>query len=133
LLANAVPVLVGPNTGAPVWRRAGDQLGGGPDRYLSVRSAGAVFPTNRHFFTPIKDLVRTPGSVSTSARQVDAHTIEITLTATGYAYFVHLIVPHEGTRFSDNYFDLESGETRQVTVWNPAIALTPDMIDCRSR
>jgi beta-mannosidase len=37
-----------------------------------------------------------------------------------YAYFVKLVVPVEGTRFSDNYFDLLPGQERVVEVWNEA-------------
>ena len=37
-----------------------------------------------------------------------------------YAYFVKLVVPIEGTKFSDNYFDLFPGQERVIEVWNEA-------------
>jgi hypothetical protein len=42
-----------------------------------------------------------------------------------YVYFAHLTSPFEWTRFSDNYFDLEPGQTRDVLVTNPAHDLEP--------
>jgi hypothetical protein len=50
-----------------------------------------------------------------------------------YAYFVHLTVPHEATRFTDNYFDLEPGARRTITVTNAQIALMPEMVTVGSR
>ncbi len=127
------PVLVGPNRSVCVWRAEPDDLDGGPDRYLSVRSAGGIFPANRHFFVPIKDLQRSAQPVNVSIEPRDDHTLAVRISAPAFAYFVHLIVPHEGTTFSDNYFDLDAGETRTITVMNTEIALTPDMVTVRSR
>ena len=62
---------------------------------------------NRHFFAPYKDLVRT----------IEAPTLvvngdEITVTATTYAIGVHLV---GAGAYSDDYFDLEPGESRTVS------------------
>jgi beta-mannosidase len=99
---------------------------GGPERYLSVRSSTNVFPVNRHFFVPIKDLVRTPGTPELSTSAVSAHELSVTVSAPAdrYAYFVHLTAP-PATRFSDNYFDLEPGEQRVITVTNAESDLSP--------
>jgi beta-mannosidase len=110
------------------------QLEPGPDRYLSVCSSSGTFPTNRHFFVPVKDLQRESVLPEMAITTVDAHTLRVDLrAAAGYAYFVHLVVPHEATLFSDNYFDLEAGERRTITITNPAIDLTPDLVTLRAR
>jgi hypothetical protein len=50
-----------------------------------------------------------------------------------YAYFVHLEVPDEATRFSDNYFDLEPGQERTISVTNEKRALAAENIKVRWR
>jgi beta-mannosidase len=127
------PVLVGPNRSVCVWQMAAGDLDGGPDCYLSVRSAGGMFPANRHFFVPIMDLERDPLPVTTTIEQVDHHTLRVHLSTQVYAFFVHLIVSHEETHYGDNYFDLEPGEKRTITVTNADIALTSDMLTVKSR
>jgi beta-mannosidase len=76
----------------------------GPDRYLSVRGSRV---RNRHFFTTYKDLVRT---VETPSYDVAGD--QVTVTATSYAIAVHLV--GEGP-YSDDFFDLEPGESRTVS------------------
>jgi hypothetical protein len=41
---------------------------------------------------------------------------------------LHLMVPDEGTHFTDNYFDLEARESRTIIVSNRSITLTPEMV-----
>jgi beta-mannosidase len=122
-----------PNSSACVVRLAAENLAAGPDRYLSVQSASGLFPANRHFFVPIMDLQRDALPVSVTIEAVDEHTLNVHISADKYAYFVNLSVPHEGTAFSDNYFDLEPGEQRTITVTNATIPLTPDMLAVKSR
>jgi beta-mannosidase len=98
------------------------------DRYLAVQSAGQVFPKNRHFYGPIKDLSRQPVQPDVTIRAVSEHELEVQLTAPAYVYFFHLTHPSEFTRYSDNYFDLEPGETRVVRVWNEKEPLNPEAI-----
>jgi len=88
------------------------------DRYTSVRSAIAGFPANRHFYVPIKDLQREPVKPEVNMRAIENGAVEVTITAPAYIYFFHLTHPSEFTRYSDNYFDLEPGETRTEKVWN---------------
>ncbi len=121
------------NSSHMVARWPADEMPGGPDRYAAVRSAGGLFPANRHFFAMIKDLARTPAEPEVRIAAADEHTLHVTLTAPAYTYFVHLIVPDEDTRYSDNYFDLEPGETRTIAVSNAARPLTPDMLAVRWR
>jgi beta-mannosidase len=121
-------IQVAANSSQIVWRWEADQIAARPDRYLSVRSAGEAFPFNRHFFAPIKDLQRTPTQPEVSITQVNEHELRVNLRASAYAYFVHVIVPHEATRFSDNYFDLQPGASRSIVVTNSAIPLSPDSV-----
>jgi beta-mannosidase len=126
-------VRVSANSSAMVWSIPVANLDSGPDRCLSVRSASEIFPANRHFFAAIKDLQRDPVAPEVTVTSVDEHTLRVELHATTFAYFVHLIVRHEATRFSDNYFDLEPGESRTITVTNLQIALSADLLTVRAR
>jgi Ig-fold domain len=45
-----------------------------------------------------------------------------------YVYFAHLTSPSESTHFSDNYFDLEPGENREVRLTDSAHELAPDRL-----
>ncbi len=130
-----IDVAVPANSSQPVGHWRVDQLGAAADRYLVVRSLANTFPANRHFFAAVKDLQRTATPPSMNVSPIDNHELQVELTAANdaYAYFVHLTVPHEATRFSDNYFDLEPGERRFVTIANPAISLSPSDVGLGSR
>jgi len=88
--------------------------------YLVVRSRSGRFCDNRHFFVEIKDLVRPKPHLKVGIQKGDNETYEVRVAADVYAYFVKLVVPIEGTKFSDNYFDLFPGQERVVEVWNEA-------------
>ena len=62
------------------------------------------------------------------ATEVSPQELRVTLSADRFAYFVHLEVPHAWTHFSDNYFDLEPGETRTITLTNPNAVLRPAVV-----
>jgi beta-mannosidase len=98
------------------WPR--DKVEASPRHYLAVRSPNGHLPENRWFFCAVKDLVRPKGIVDVTMTQVDAHTVDLRLAAANYAYYVHLIVSLDGTRFSDNYLDLLPGAERVITVKN---------------
>jgi beta-mannosidase len=122
------------NASRPVARWEGGRIGGDPGRYLCVASPEGAFPNNRHFFAPIKDLSREP--VEPEVRigpDEEEGGLRVRLRAPGYAYFVNLEVPDEETRFSDNFFDLEPGEEREVSVTNARRPLTPEMVKVRWR
>jgi beta-mannosidase len=104
-----------------------------PDRYLSVSSNQDRFPFNRHFFAAIKDLKRAPVEPDVEITPRGDHELVVRLEAPAYAYFVHLEVPHEATRFSDNYFDLAPGEGREVLVTNEQRRIKPEMVRVRWR
>jgi hypothetical protein len=41
---------------------------------------------------------------------------EVTVATDDYAYFVKRVVPADGTRFGDSYFDLFPGQQRVIEV-----------------
>jgi beta-mannosidase len=94
-------------------------------RYLYTRSARGLFPDNRHFFVDIKGLKRLPASLCVEkaatpqlrSGQADG-CVEVRVASDVYAYFTKLTVPIEGTRFSDNYFDVFPGQEKVIRVWN---------------
>lgn len=111
-----------------VYRWSAERVAAQADRYLTVSSAHDLFPANRHFFTPIKDLQRTAVAPEVSIEAHGEHELHVYLRADAYVYFLHLDVADEHTRFSDNYFDLSGGEQRTIVVSNPVKSLTPDMV-----
>ncbi len=108
-------------------RWSGDEVTAGSDRYISVRSATGAFPTNRHFFVDIKDLDRPPGVPEMTVNAEGPHQLRVQLRApaTAYVYFAHLTGTPESTHYSDNYVDLEPGETREIVVRDPLHHLAP--------
>jgi beta-mannosidase len=124
----SLPVWVGANGSRPIGRWNGSKNNGQADRYLSVRSLEGFCPPNRHFFAAIKDLHRTPVQPEATITPSGDHELQIHLQASEYAYFVHLITPDEAACFSDNYFDLEPGESRTIVVTNEQGNLTPEMV-----
>jgi beta-mannosidase len=126
-------VTVAANSSQVVHRWPTEKIASAPDRYLSVHSKRLATRWNRHFFVPIKDLKRATPRLDTRFESVDEHTLRVQITTPAYAYFVHLIVPHEATWFSNNYFDLEPGSQTTVTIHNAEIALTPEMVEVTCR
>jgi len=121
------------NSSLPVALWDADRASGTPDRYLSVGSDRGRFPPNRHFFAAIKDLSRAPVEPSVDITQTAEHELRVRLEAPAYAYFVHLEVAEEATRFSDNYLDLEPGQQRTISVTNPRASLRPEAVEVRWR
>ncbi|HEV2662124.1 MAG TPA: glycoside hydrolase family 2 protein, partial [Ktedonobacteraceae bacterium] len=113
----------------PVWRREAKQLGGTADRYLAVRAQQQSFPANRHFFAAIKDRERpAPVEPAITITNNGASELLVHLRAPAYLFYVHLLVAGEGTRFSDNYFDLVAGESRAITVSHPTNVLSRESV-----
>ncbi|MBV9259088.1 MAG: glycoside hydrolase family 2 protein, partial [Ktedonobacteraceae bacterium] len=121
-------IQVAANSNQVVWRSDARKITPGPDSYLSVRSTTGLCPANRHFFSPIKELQHTPAPPEVTVTQQSEHELQVHLRAVTYTFFLHLEVPDEHTRFSDNYFDLEAGESRVIIITNRSITLTPDML-----
>jgi beta-mannosidase len=121
------------NASRPVARWYAERASGAPDRYLSVSSDHGRFLSNRHFFAAIKDLSRAPVELAVDITQFGEHELQVRLEAPAYAYFVHLEVPHEATRFSNNYFDLEPGQERTLSVTNEKRSLKAENVTVRWR
>jgi len=122
----AVSVPANTSTVAKGW--SADQVQGAANRYIVVKSGSGVFPRNRAFFRMMKDLDRPAGQVEVTLREVDATTVEARFVARTYAYFVHLEVPLEDTRYSDNYFDLLPGEERAIVIRNAVKGITAGQV-----
>jgi hypothetical protein len=146
-LAETVTVQLGRFDGATIWEEtlpvllpaqqsrsvaAWDavRLDPGAGRFLAVHSPSGRFPPNRHFFTAIKDLHRPAAAPEMTVSQISQHELRVELRGAeaGYALFVHLLVPHEATRYSDNYVDLAPHEARTIIVTNDLVPLTPEMV-----
>jgi len=121
------------NSSRPVARWDAGRASGAPDRYLAVSSDHDRFPSNRHFFAPIKDLQRDAVEPSVDITPTGEHELQVRLEAPAYAYLVHLEVPDEATHLSDNYFDLEPGQQRTTSVTNEKRELQPENIKVRWR
>ena len=76
------------------------------------------------------DLVRQPGVPELTVEPASSHELSVSLRAPAdrYVYFAHLTSPSGSTHFSDNYFDLEAGESRIIIITNRSITLTPEMV-----
>lgn len=121
LRRETVRAAVPANSSQMLTRVAGHELPGDPRRtFLFVRSGSGCFPDNREFRVEVKDLVRPQPSLTVGMSQDEIGRVTVRVSSDVYAYFVKLIVPIEGTRFSDNYFDIFPGEERMVQVWNAA-------------
>jgi beta-mannosidase len=94
-----------------------------PANVLVVRSNR--FADNRLFFAPVKDLPFSQDEPEMQVHIADDHSLSATLTGVGYHHFVHLSATQPATVFSDNYFDLQAGETRTVRVVLPGATLEP--------
>jgi beta-mannosidase len=121
-------IQVAPDRSQPVWRSDAGKITAHPDSYLTVHSTTGICPANRHFFSPIKDLQRTPTQPEITITQQSEHELHVHLHAVTYTFFLHFTTPDEHTHFSDNYFDLEAGESRLLIITNHSIPLTPEML-----
>lgn len=121
-------IQVAANSSQVAWYCKADKITAGSDSYLSARATKSLFPANRYFFAPIKDLQRTAAQPEITITPNGEHELHVHLRAVTYTYFLHLSVPDERTRFTDNYFDLEAGESCMIIITNRSLTLTPDMV-----
>jgi len=132
-LSAIVALDVGPSESARVWRSNGP-ISGRADQVLTVTATEGQFPQNRHLFAAIKDLDRS-GAQPPNVRieQLGDHELAVHLNAPVWTYYVHLLIADEHAIFSDNYFDLNAGQTRTITVSNPVATLSPEAVTVRWR
>ncbi|MFG1920528.1 glycoside hydrolase family 2 protein [Cryptosporangium sp. NPDC048952] len=55
----------------------------------------------------------------------------MTITARGFVYFVHVLTPNPGVRFSDNYVDLRDGDSVMIDVTGLDIHSDPAALEVR--
>jgi beta-mannosidase len=109
-----VSATVAPGESRAVWTGASLELLG--DRYAWVDSPDGVFPANRLFFAEIKDIPFGEHKLDVVATEAGPGKAALTITATGFAYFVHLLTPLPGIRFDTNYLDLRDGEAAEIAI-----------------
>jgi len=122
------PVDVGPNDSHLVRGWLASRIEGGNERYLWALSASGLFPPSRQFFMAIKDLRRNPAQPEANVVPDGAHRLSVRLRANQYSYFVHLVVPDETARYTDNYFGMEPDTERTVVVENRGRQLAPAIL-----
>ncbi len=122
-------VAVSANSSQPVASWDADRFPERAGHYLTVSSADASIPANRHFFGMVKDLQRSPVEPEVAISQVSDHELKLTLSAPAFAYFVHIKLADETTQVSDNYFDLTPGEEKVVSMTNADRVLSPDDVE----
>lgn len=86
------------------------------DLVLRAWTPSGDFAPARHFFVPIRDLALRGARPGVSITQVDAHRIRFDLIASAYLAFVHFVSLRTDLGYSDNHFDMASGETRSILV-----------------
>ena len=126
-------VSVPPNS-ARIIARINNPLGYSPSsEYLFVYSHTNNFPDNRLFFGEIKDLQRPTPRFNIEKKVTSASEIELRLSSQQFIYFCKIECPYDGTRFSDNYFDLFPNRPMIVRVRNIAgHSLSPDDVTVSS-
>jgi len=79
-----------------------------------------------------KDLNRKPPRLTIEHQKLDDNSTRITLTADRYACFVHFDISDESLTISDNYFDMEAGDIKEVTIEHAA-GVDPTLIQIRAQ
>ncbi|MEU6674029.1 glycoside hydrolase family 2 protein [Streptomyces sp. NPDC046925] len=129
-LRQDVTATLAPGASAAVWRASGLELTA--DRYAWVDSPDGAFPSNRLFFAEIKDIPFPEPELHVSARTSGPHTATLTVTAKGFAYFVHALTPAPGARFDLNYVDLRDGDSATLHVSGLPAGFDPASIEVRA-
>jgi beta-mannosidase len=95
------------------WHASGEF---GADQVAWVESPNAVFPANRLFFAEIKDVPFLRPTLDVAVTETGEGTATLEITSDRFAYFVHVLTPDPGVRFTDNYLDLRPGHVRRIGV-----------------
>jgi beta-mannosidase len=113
-LREEVTATVAPGESRAVWRSTDVELTA--DRYAWVESQDGAFPSNRLFFAEIKDIPFGEPKLDVLTVKTGPGEASATITATGFAYFVHALTLAAGARFETNYLDLRDGQTTTINV-----------------
>ena len=89
---------------------------GADDVVLRAWTETGSFAPARHFFVPIRDLKLESAGPEVALLRLDERTIRVDLLASTYLAFVHLVSARPDLKYSDNYFDMASGEARSITI-----------------
>jgi beta-mannosidase len=87
-----------------------------PDRFAWVSSTEGMFPANRLFFDHLKNLPWPSPQLDVAVTPLSPSSATVSITASRFAYFVHVLSPLPGARFSNNYIDLRTGDTAVIMV-----------------
>ena len=87
-----------------------------PATYAWVSSPDGTFAANRLFFDHLKNLPLPEPKLAVEIVPEGPGTATVTITAQTFCYFVHLLTPAPGVRFSDNYLDLRPGDIARIEV-----------------
>ena len=129
-LSDEVSVIIAPGESRAVWTCARLDLTG--DRYAWVSCEDGAFQANRLFFAEIKDVPFGEPKLDVSATATGPGEAALTVTATGFAYFVHALTPAPGIRFDTNYLDLRDGESATIKVTGLPDEVDPAAIEVRA-
>ena len=105
-----------PGSSVRVWTAPADQVLGAADRFAHVSEATGLVSANRLFFGHLKELPLGAGRVSAVVGALADGSLDVELTATGYAYFVSICTPLTGVVYSRNYVELRDGESLTIEV-----------------
>ncbi|WP_206305437.1 glycoside hydrolase family 2 protein [Actinacidiphila soli] len=129
-LREEVTATVAPGESRAVWR--GTDLELTAHRYARVESPDGAFPSNRLFFGEIKDVPFGESKLDVTAAKTGPGVAALTVTAIGFAYFVHALTPAPGVRFDANYLDLRGGQTATINVSGLPDGFDPAAIEVRA-
>ena len=113
-----------------VWRAQGKRLAADRRHVLTVHARDNVYPANRHFFVPIKDLDRpSPACPRNQGRARGAHEIAVHLSTSDYLCFLFIsLSPTNGLDSAITIFSIFwwTARRRRSSSGNEAVALSRD-------
>lgn len=102
----------------------GEMAGNPAETFLlmTLKSAsGELLSEEIYYFNYPKDQHLPQTDIRYKLRQKEDGKCEVILKADQLARDVFIEVPYQGTRFSDNFFDMLPGQTRRITITSPKI------------
>ncbi|MFF4753268.1 glycosyl hydrolase 2 galactose-binding domain-containing protein [Streptomyces sp. NPDC002514] len=102
-----------------------------PPNVIDMFSRRGQFPDNRLYFAEIKDIPFGTSTLDSEVALMAPGVAEVTVTAHGHAYFVHIPSPMPGLRFSDHYLDLRDGHSAAIRVTGLPEGFDPKQLEVR--